>query len=154
MATCRDCGRAILWALTSHGAKIALDPTPTADGPMVLDRRREAWCGLPLAVSVRSWRPSQLELDGMLKSYQAKEWYRFAVHFDSCPRRVRVPRAPTCRDHGRRVYGGFPVRLGGLISGLVAGVRSSTTAAAVWHSPPAECGTTPIVSVPQWGIPR
>jgi len=34
---CRSCGRPVLWAVTGNGRRMPIDPTPRADGNLVLD---------------------------------------------------------------------------------------------------------------------
>jgi hypothetical protein len=74
-ATCKYCGRPIVWARTASDANLCVDPNPRADGTHVLEAT-----GVHngrVQFSVRPVRPEDLPA------------MRRACHFDTCPRKLR-----------------------------------------------------------------
>lgn len=78
-ATCKHCGRPIVWARTPRGQNLAVDPNPRAAGGFVLE-----------ATGVRDGR---VEFGVRLARPADAPEVRRACHFDTCPNwRRRAPR--------------------------------------------------------------
>lgn len=69
MAECRSCRSPITWCVTENGKRIPIDPTPRADGNLVLLGAGRG--GAPLAVQYSE-----------VKHFGRK---RHVSHFSSCP---------------------------------------------------------------------
>ena len=73
MSTCRSCGAEVLWAETTGGKRIPLDPEPVAAGALLVVKRRMSPSGelVPLVRPVRRG--------------EAPASPRYQTHFASCP---------------------------------------------------------------------
>jgi hypothetical protein len=67
------CGRRILWAITVHGNRQALDPAPVDDGPVAAYRS-----------GPRQWSARALTAAGALGP--APHEHRFTPHLMTCPK--------------------------------------------------------------------
>lgn len=72
---CASCGASIMWCVSSKGTRMPVDPTPVADGNVILDGEGRAPNGelLPRAIVLG-------KMDAPLGDPE-----RYVSHFVSCP---------------------------------------------------------------------
>jgi len=80
MIVCRSCNANILWAVTTKGKRIPIDPTPVEDGNIRLVVRENHLPPLALVVDF-----AQRERIGTLREMKEDRVELFKSHFATCP---------------------------------------------------------------------
>lgn len=70
MTACRSCGAEIFWATTAAGRAMPIDPTPTPDGNVIIQRRDGRIGATVLAAGAAPASPQEP---------------RYTSHFATCP---------------------------------------------------------------------
>ena len=79
-ATCRGCGAPIIWATTSAGKRMPVDPVPTAQGTLVLRLG-----GRPYVPRMSEYRPPVAHVVARGDDADEQAALLYVPHWATCP---------------------------------------------------------------------